>query len=59
MEENGIILDCGCRAGNCGTCVTTIERGIVTCLVEPGEKPDVRSCLTCITVAKTDLTLDG
>ena len=36
-----------------------LNGGIVTCLVEPGEKPDVRSCLTCITVAKTDLTLDG
>jgi len=58
-EENGIILDSGCRAGNCGNCLTSIERGLVTYLVEPGKKPDARSCLTCISVPKTDLTLNG
>ena len=58
-EENGIMLDSGCRSGNCGSCLTTIERGVVNYLVEPGEKPDARSCLTCISVPKTDLTLDG
>lgn len=58
-EENGIMLDSGCRAGNCGSCTTFIERGLVNYLVEPGKKPDARSCLTCITVPKTDLTLNG
>jgi ferredoxin-NADP reductase len=58
-EENGIMLNSGCRAGNCGTCLTDIKRGLVTYLVEPDKKPDARSCLTCISVPKTDLTLDG
>jgi ferredoxin-NADP reductase len=58
-EENGIMLPSGCRAGNCGSCLTPIKRGLVTYLVEPGKKPDARSCLTCISVPKTDLTLDG
>ena len=58
-EENGIMLNSGCRAGNCGSCITPIKRGLVTYLVEPGKKPDARSCLTCISVPKTDLTLDG
>ncbi len=58
-EENGIMLDSGCRAGNCGTCLTAIKRGLVNYVVEPGTKPEARSCLTCISVPKTDLTLDG
>jgi len=58
-EENGIMLNSGCRAGNCGSCITPIKRGLVTYLVEPGKKPDARSCLTCISIPKTDLTLDG
>jgi ferredoxin-NADP reductase len=58
-EENGILLESGCRTGNCGSCLTTIERGLVTYLLEPGKRPDARSCLACISVPKTDLTLDG
>ncbi|GJL79308.1 MAG: oxidoreductase FAD/NAD(P)-binding domain-containing protein [Nitrospinaceae bacterium] len=58
-EENGIVLDSGCRAGNCGNCLTTIERGLVDYLVEPGRTPDARSCLACISVPKTDLTLEA
>ncbi len=53
------MLDSGCRAGNCGSRVTAIERGLVTYLVEPGKKPDDKSCFTCVTVPQTDLTLDG
>ncbi|MFQ5450212.1 MAG: 2Fe-2S iron-sulfur cluster-binding protein [Nitrospinaceae bacterium] len=58
-EENGISLESGCRAGNCGTCLTAIKRGLVTYVVEPGIQPEARSCLTCISIPKTDLTLDG
>lgn len=58
-EENDILLDSGCRAGNCGTCVTAIKTGEVTYVLEPGEMPDDGSCLTCIAVPKTDLTLDA
>ncbi len=58
-EENGIMLDFGCRVGKCGSCATSIERGLVNYLVESAKKPDGRSCLTCISVPKTDLTLNG
>lgn len=57
-EENGILLESGCRTGNCGSCLTAIEKGLVTYLLEPGKRPDARSCLACISVPKTDLTLD-
>ena len=58
-EENGIILDSGCRTGKCGSCVTPIQRGFVTYLVAPGKDPGARSCLACISVPKTDLTLEA
>ncbi len=58
-EANGIPIDCGCRAGNCGTCLTAIKTGEVTYINEPGETPEEGSCLTCISVPKTSLTLDA
>ena len=58
-EKNGIPLDSGCRAGNCGTCLTAITNGEVTYLVDPGSPPEAGSCLTCISIPKSDLTLDA
>ena len=58
-EDNDVTMDSGCRAGNCGTCVTAIKSGDVTYLHEPGEMPDGGSCLSCITVPKGDITLDA
>ncbi|MFQ5785581.1 MAG: 2Fe-2S iron-sulfur cluster-binding protein [Alphaproteobacteria bacterium] len=58
-EENGISIDYGCRAGNCGTCVTAVKEGEVTYLSEPGAEPDKGSCLTCIAVPRSRLVLDG
>lgn len=58
-EKNGIPLDSGCRAGNCGTCLTAIKSGEVTYVGEPGSLPEAGSCLTCIAVPKGDLTLDA
>ena len=58
-EENGVTLDFGCRAGNCGTCITAIKSGEVTYVTMPGEMPQAGSCLTCISVPKTDVTLDA
>ena len=58
-EENGVTLDFGCRAGNCGTCLTAIKSGEVTYMTMPGEMPEAGSCLTCISVPKSDLTLDA
>ena len=58
-EKNGIPLDSGCRAGNCGTCLIAIKNGEVTYLGEPGSLPEEGSCLSCITIPKSNLTLDA
>ncbi len=58
-EDNGIVIESGCRAGNCGTCVTAIKSGEVTYVAEPGSPPEDGSCLTCVSVPKTPLTLDA
>ena len=58
-EKNSIPLDSGCRAGNCGTCLTAIKNGEVTYVSEPGSPPEEGSCLACIAIPKGNLTLDG
>jgi ferredoxin-NADP reductase len=58
-EENGVEIDFGCRAGNCGTCITAIKSGDVEYLSEPGEKPESGSCLACVSVPKGPLVLDA
>ncbi len=58
-EKNGIPLDSGCRAGNCGTCLTAIKNGEVTYVGEPGSPPEEGSCLACIAIPKGNLTLDA
>ena len=58
-EDNGIVIESGCRAGNCGTCVVAVKSGEVTYLTDPGATPEEGSCLTCVAVPKTALTLDA
>lgn len=58
-EANGVSIDFGCRAGNCGTCITAIKSGEVRYVGEPGEMPEAGSCLTCISVPKGSLALDA
>ena len=58
-EDNGVTIDFGCRAGNCGTCITAIRSGEVEYVVEHGAQPEEGSCLTCISVPKSNLTLDA
>ncbi|MBI3708050.1 MAG: 2Fe-2S iron-sulfur cluster binding domain-containing protein [Proteobacteria bacterium] len=58
-EANGITIDFGCRAGNCGTCLTAIKNGDVSYVNPPGSMPEKGSCLTCVSVPKSDLTLDA
>lgn len=56
-EANGIEIECGCRAGNCGSCEVEINSGEVEYLAEPGAAPDEGACLLCVTVPRTDLSL--
>ena len=58
-ETNGVAIDCACRSGGCGTCITAIKSGDVEYLVEPGHQPEAGSCLTCISVPAENLELDA
>jgi len=58
-EKNGVAIDYGCRAGNCGTCVTAVRAGEITYLGEPGASAESGTCLTCISIPKTRLVLDA
>lgn len=58
-EANGIVMDCACRSGGCGTCVTAVVSGEVDYLMEPGHMPDEGSCLTCISRPASNLSLDA
>lgn len=57
--SNGVVINSGCQAGNCGTCLTAVKEGEVDYLQEPGAVPEEGSCLTCISVPKADLTLEA
>jgi len=58
-EKNGVQIDSGCRAGNCGTCLVALKSGEVNYLHEPGVTVEAGSCLTCIALPKTALVLDA
>jgi len=58
-EDNGIEIDSGCRAGSCGTCITALKGGEVDYIEEPGALPEESSCLACIAVPRSNLTLDA
>ncbi len=58
-EAHGVNIDSGCRAGNCGTCITAVQGGSVDYVTEPGEMPEAGSCLTCISVPKENVKLDA
>ena len=58
-EANGVKIDAGCRAGNCGTCLVAIKSGSVDYVSPSGASAEHGSCLTCICKPKTDLVLDA
>ncbi|MGB0713392.1 MAG: 2Fe-2S iron-sulfur cluster-binding protein [Gammaproteobacteria bacterium] len=58
-ESNGLNLDCGCRAGGCGSCATAIQAGSVEYVTEPDADVEKGHCLTCVSIPKTALTLDA
>ena len=58
-EDQGIMIDSGCRAGNCGTCITAIKEGDVTYVNDPGSPPEAGSCLACISIPKGNLVIDA
>ena len=58
-EENGVVIDFGCRAGSCGTCLTAVKSGSVEYLRKPDTQPEVGSCLACMARPTSDLVLDA
>jgi ferredoxin-NADP reductase len=58
-EAAGVVMDSGCRAGQCGTCATAIKQGSVNYLEEPGTQPPPGTCLTCMAIPKEGLVLDA
>ncbi|MCA9212940.1 MAG: 2Fe-2S iron-sulfur cluster binding domain-containing protein [Planctomycetales bacterium] len=56
-EANGITIDSGCRAGNCGTCVTAIKSGSVN--HEAEVDADEGSCLPCVATPDGHVILDA
>jgi len=57
-EANGIRINSGCRAGNCGTCVTAVKRGNVNYAIKPATNPAPGSALLCIAYPTGDIALD-
>jgi ferredoxin-NADP reductase len=58
-DLNGIAIESGCRAGNCGTCMTAVRTGEVRYRTPPGEMPNEGTCLLCAAVPQSDLELDA
>jgi ferredoxin-NADP reductase len=57
-EVNGLAVESGCRAGGCGTCQTTIRSGEVSYNEPPDFDPAPGTCLLCVGVPKTSVTLE-
>jgi ferredoxin-NADP reductase len=58
-EASGVRINSGCRAGNCGTCVTAVKQGSVSYLVKPATDPAPGSALLCIAHPDGDIVLDA
>ena len=58
-EANGVRIDSGCRAGNCGTCVVAVKSGNVQYVAEHGAALEEGTCLTCIAAPEGNLVLDA
>ena len=58
-ESQGIAINSGCRAGGCGTCQTTIRSGEVAYRQPPDYDPEPGTCLMCVSIPKTNVTLEA
>ena len=58
-DANGVRINSGCRAGNCGTCVTALKRGKVAYVTKPATSPAQGSALVCIAQPDGDIALDA
>ncbi|MEM8943545.1 MAG: 2Fe-2S iron-sulfur cluster-binding protein [Planctomycetota bacterium] len=58
-ERQGVPLEYGCRAGNCGQCLVSVKQGTVEHVKEPGMPLEANQCLTCIGVPRGDVVLEA
>ena len=58
-EANGIRINSGCRAGNCGTCLTALKDGSVSYITKPASKPATGSTLVCVACPAGDISIDA
>lgn len=58
-EANGVEVESGCRAGSCGACQTAVQGGEVDYTQAPDVDVAAGHCLLCISVPKSDLTLEA
>lgn len=58
-EQQGISIDSGCRAGNCGTCLVAIRSGEVSYITSPGYPTDPGTCLACVAKPKGTVVLEA
>lgn len=58
-EANGISVNTGCRSGSCGSCQTTIRAGEVAYTQSPDCDPEPGTCLLCVCMPKTAVTLEA
>lgn len=57
-EAEGLSPEAGCRAGNCGTCITAVKEGDTDYITPAGAIPEEGSCLLCVCKPKGDIVLD-
>ena len=58
-EENNIYVAHDCGTGSCGMCRTPIKSGAVTGTKRIESKPEVDSCLLCVSIPTGNLILDA
>ena len=58
-ESNGIAIDSGCRAGQCGSCETRLVSGEVRYLHRPDWEVSNGYCLPCVCAPSSALELDA
>jgi ferredoxin-NADP reductase len=57
-EANGIAVDFGCRAGNCGQCAVQVVEGRIATARKPGVAVADGQCLLCISTPASAVVLE-
>lgn len=58
-EQGGVPIESGCRAGNCGTCETSLRSGAIEYPAEISVECEPGKCLVCIARPRGSVELDA